>query len=46
MTDIMLVDDEVLALEYLKNMVDWVRIGYHVVGKRLWNFLTGRIRRS
>lgn len=51
MTDIMLVDDEVLALEYLKNMVDWERNGYHVwdvrrVGKRLWNFLTGRIRRS
>ena len=45
MTDIMLVDDEVLALEYLKNMVDWERNGYHV-GKRLWNFLTGRIRRS
>ena len=32
MTDIMLVDDEVLALEYLKNMVDWERNGYHVVG--------------
>ena len=31
MTDIMLVDDEVLALEYLKNMVDWERNGYHVV---------------
>ena len=51
MIDIMLVDDEVLALEYLKNMVDWERNGYHVVGcatngKRLWNFLTGRIRRS
>ena len=51
MTDIMLVDDEVLALEYLKNMVDWERNGYHVgdvrrAGKRLWNFLTGRIRRS
>lgn len=32
MIDIMLVDDEVLALEYLKNMVDWERNGYHVVG--------------
>lgn len=32
MTDIMLVDDEVLELEYLKNMVDWERNGYHVVG--------------
>lgn len=32
MTDIMLVDDEVLALEYLKNMVDWERNGYHLVG--------------
>ena len=31
MTDIMLVDDEVLALEYLKNMVDWEKNGYHVV---------------
>ena len=42
MTDIMLVDDEVLALEYLKIMWWDVRR----VGKRLWNFLTGRIRRS
>lgn len=51
MTDIMLVDDEVLALEYLKNMVDWEETAImwwdvRRVGKRLWNFLTGRIRRS
>lgn len=51
MTDIMLVDDEVLALEYLKNMVDWERNGYHVVGcatsgKKALELLTGRIRRS
>ena len=44
MTDIMLVDDEVLALEYPKNMVDWEKetaiMWWDVrrAGKRLWNF--------
>lgn len=51
MTDIMLVDDEVLALEYLKNMVDWERNGYHVVGcatsgKKALLCLPDRHRRS
>ena len=32
MINIMLVDDEVLALDYLKNMVDWEKHGYHIVG--------------
>lgn len=51
MTDIMLVDDEVLALEYLKTW--WIGKETAIMwwdvrraGKRLWNFLTGRIRRS
>lgn len=32
MINIMLVDDEVLALDYLKNMVEWEKYGYHIVG--------------
>lgn len=32
MINIMLVDDEVLAMDYLKNMLDWEEQGYHVVG--------------
>lgn len=32
MLKIMLVDDEVLALEYLKSMVDWEANGYQIVG--------------
>lgn len=32
MLNIMLVDDEVLALDYLKNMVEWEKHGYHIVG--------------
>lgn len=32
MINIMLVDDEVLALEYLKNMADWEAHGYHIAG--------------
>ena len=30
MLNIMLVDDEVLALKYLKSMVDWEAFGYHI----------------
>lgn len=30
--NVMLVDDEILALEYLKNMVEWEKHGYHIVG--------------
>lgn len=32
MLNIMLVDDEVLALDYLKNMVDWEKHGYRIAG--------------
>ena len=32
MLTIMLVDDEVLALDYLKNMVAWEEHGYQVKG--------------
>lgn len=32
MLNIMLVDDEVLALKYLKSMVDWEAFGYHIAG--------------
>lgn len=32
MITIMLVDDEVLALEYLKNLIDWEGNGYKIVG--------------
>lgn len=32
MINIMLVDDEVLALDYLKNLIDWEAHGYHVAG--------------
>ncbi|NBH13789.1 response regulator [Lachnospiraceae bacterium] len=32
MLNIMLVDDEVLALQYLKSIVDWEAFGYHIAG--------------
>lgn len=32
MVNIILVDDEVLALDYLKNLIDWEAHGYHVAG--------------
>lgn len=32
MVNVMLVDDEVLALDYLKNLIDWEAHGYHVAG--------------
>jgi len=32
MINVMLVDDEVLALEYLKNLINWEGNGYHIVG--------------
>lgn len=32
MFNIMLVDDEVLAMEYLKNLIDWEQNGYCIVG--------------
>lgn len=32
MVNIMLVDDEVLAMDYLKNMLDWEEHGYHIAG--------------
>ncbi len=32
MLSILLVDDEVLALDYLKNMVNWERHGYRIAG--------------
>lgn len=44
MINVMLVDDEVLALEYLKNLINWEGNGYHIVGtavngKRLWSYM-------
>ncbi|MDF2513227.1 MAG: putative response regulatory protein [Herbinix sp.] len=32
MINVMLVDDEVLALDYLQNMIDWEQNGYCIVG--------------
>ncbi len=32
MISIMLVDDEVLALEYMKNTMDWEKHGYQIIG--------------
>ena len=32
MINVTLVDDEVLALEYLKNLINWEGNGYHIVG--------------
>lgn len=32
MINVILVDDEVLALDYLKNMIDWEKQGYHISG--------------
>lgn len=32
MIKVMFVDDEVLAMEYLQNLIDWETQGYHVVG--------------
>lgn len=38
MFKVMLVDDEILALEYLKNMIDWEEQGFEIT----WEALNGR----
>lgn len=50
MINIMLADDEVLAPDYLKNMVEWEKYGYHIVGaptpgKKRWSCMIRQLRR-